>query len=46
MKKKKKGGGENTECNQRGAWLAELLESVTLGFRVVRLSPMLGMELT
>lgn len=45
-KKKKKVGGENTECNQRGAWLAELLEPVTLGFKVASLSPMLGMELT
>ena len=32
--------------NHRGAWLAQLVECVTLDLRVVSSSPMLGVEIT
>ena len=33
-------------CDLRGAWLAQLVEHVTLDLQVVNSSPMLNIELT
>ena len=34
------------ELFYRGTWLAQLIEHVTLGLRVLSLSPMLGIEIS
>ena len=38
-------GNSLKNWDSRGAWLAQLVERMTLGLRVVSLRPMLGVEI-